>query len=46
MNENGIYGFVISYSTYVKSAEEEEREFEMQKILKSSPKMVITWESE
>ena len=41
-----IYGYIINYSTYVRPMEEEEKEFEMQKILKSTPKMVITWESE
>ena len=46
MNENGIYGYIVSYSTYVRSMEEEEKEFEMQKILKSMPKMIIIWESE
>ena len=40
-----IYGYIISYSIFVRSMEEEEKEFELQKILKSSPKMVITWES-
>jgi len=41
-----IYGYIISYSTHVRHMEEEEKEFELQKIIKSSPKMVITWESE
>lgn len=40
-----IYGYIISYSTYVRPIEEEEKEFELQKIIKSTPKMVIIWES-
>jgi len=41
-----ICGYIISYSIYVRSSEEEEKEFELQKIIKSAPKMIITWESE